>query len=155
MGLMGNAVGRGFNKLGWHWWPSDSAIITKPHQGRGQCLNLGPCNTGCAQGAKSSADIAYWPVAQRAGVELRTNCRVREITVSDDDFVTGVTYFDGDGKEQHQRAEIVVMACNGVGTPRLLLNSTSNRFPRRTRQSIRSGRKESNVPSLGSCLCVL
>ena len=129
MGFMGNAVGKGFNKLGWHWWPSDSAIITEPHQGRGQCLNLGPCNTGCAQGAKSSADISYWPVAQRLGVELRTNCRVREISVGENDFATGVTYFDADGKEQHQRAEVVIMACNGVGTPRLLLNSTSNQFP--------------------------
>ena len=52
MGRMGETMGRGFNKLGWHWWPSDSAIATRPHNGRGQCLNLGPCNAGCAQGAK-------------------------------------------------------------------------------------------------------
>lgn len=57
LGLMGEAMGRGFNKLGWHWWPSDSAIATQPCAGRAQCANLGPCNTGCAQGAKSSADV--------------------------------------------------------------------------------------------------
>ena len=67
LGLMGEKMGKGFNKLGWHWWPSDTAIITEPWQGRGECLNLGPCNAGCAQGAKSSADIAYWPVARALG----------------------------------------------------------------------------------------
>ena len=129
MGRMGEAMGRGFNKLGWHWWPSDTAIVTRDYNGRGRCLNLGPCNAGCAQGAKSSADVTYWPMAERAGVELRTNCRVREITVDERDMATGVTYFDADGVERHQRAEVVIVACNGVGTPRLLLNSTSARFP--------------------------
>ena len=129
LGLMGEAMGRGFNKLGWHWWPSDTAIITEPWEGRGECLNLGPCNAGCAQGAKSSADIAYWPNAQRSGVELRTNCRVNQVTVDDNDMATGVTYFDADGVEHHQRAEVVIMACNGVGTPRMLLHSKSNQFP--------------------------
>ena len=129
LGRMGEAMGRGFNNLGWHWWPSDSAIVTRPYEGRDKCLNLGPCNAGCAQGAKSSADVSYWPLAQRAGVELRTHCRVREITVDERDMATGVIYYDADGVEQHQRAEVVIVACNGVGTPRLLLNSTSARFP--------------------------
>jgi len=129
LGRMGEAMARGFNKLGWHWWPSDSAIATREHNGRGRCLNLGPCNTGCAQGAKSSADVTYWPMALRAGVELRPHCRVREITVNGRDRATGATYVDQDGVERHQRAEVVIVACNGVGTPRLLLNSTSARFP--------------------------
>ena len=70
-GRLGEAMACGFNKLGWHWWPSDSAIATREHNGRGRCLNLGPCNTGCAQGAKSSADVTYWPMALRVCVELR------------------------------------------------------------------------------------
>ena len=41
----------------------------------------------------------------------------------------GVLYFDEDGALQEQKAEIVVVACNGIGTPRLLLNSKSDRFP--------------------------
>jgi choline dehydrogenase-like flavoprotein len=122
-------MGRGFNKLGWHWWPSDTAIITEPYEGREQCVNLGPCNAGCAKGAKSSADITYWPMALRQGVTLKTDCRVREITVDEHDMATGAIYFDADGVEHHQRAEVVIMACNGVGTPRLLLNSTSTNFP--------------------------
>lgn len=129
LGLMGETMARGFNRLGWHWWPSDSAIVTQPYEGREPCANLGPCHSGCAKGAKSSADITYWPMARRAGVELRTRCRVREILVDDNDMATGVVYYDEHGVERMQRAEVVVLACNGVGTPRLLLNSRSARFP--------------------------
>jgi len=129
LGKVGETLGRGFNKLGWHWWPSDSAIATREHNGRAPCINLGPCIMGCAQGAKASTDVTYWPAAIRQGVELRTRSRVREITVGPDGMADGVIYYDAEGREQRQRAEIVIVACNGVGTPRLLLNSASSRFP--------------------------
>jgi choline dehydrogenase-like flavoprotein len=128
-GKTGNAVAAGFEKLGWHWWPSDSAILSQEYEGRDACINLGPCLTGCSQGAKASTDITYWPVAQRKGVEMRTGCRVREITVRADGMADGVLYYDEEGELQEQKAEIVVMACNGIGTPRLLLNSKSERHP--------------------------
>ncbi len=129
LGKSGSALAKGFNKLGWHWWPSDTAVITEDYDGRARCINLGACNSGCAQGAKGSADVTYWPHALRAGVELRTRCRVREITVGDDGMATGAVYYDANGDEQAIRAHVVVIACNGVGTPRLLLNSTSKLFP--------------------------
>lgn len=129
LGKLGETVARGFDRLGWHWWPSDSAIATRDYAGRARCINLGPCITGCAQGAKASTDVTYWPVAVRSGVEVRTRCRVREITVGADGLADGVVYYDGDGVERRQKAEIVVVACNGVGTPRLLLHSKSKQFP--------------------------
>ncbi|MBT6912819.1 MAG: GMC family oxidoreductase, partial [Rhodospirillaceae bacterium] len=129
IGLVGETMARGYDKLGWHWWPSDSAIISQPYEGRDKCLNLGPCSSGCAQGGKSSTDITYWPQAIRSGVELRTRCRVREITLNDDGMADGVIYYDKDGRECFQKAEVVIMACNGVGTPRILLNSKSAQFP--------------------------
>ena len=42
---------------------------------------------------------------------------------------SGAVYYDRDGVLHEQRAHIVVMACNGVGTPRILLSSQSGRFP--------------------------
>lgn len=129
LGKLGETLARGFNRLGWHWWPSDSAIATRPYEGRAQCINLGPCIMGCAQGAKGSTDLTYWPTAMRSGVRLQTRARVREITLRPDGMADGVLYVDADGVEREQKAEIVVIACNGVGTPRLLLNSTSSRFP--------------------------
>jgi choline dehydrogenase-like flavoprotein len=129
LGKLGETLARGFNRLGWHWWPSDSAILTEDYEGRAACVNAGTCLSGCAQGAKASTDITYWPPAIRQGVRLKTRCRVREITLADDGMADGVIYYDADGNEQRQRAEVVVLACNGIGTPRLLLNSKSKQFP--------------------------
>jgi choline dehydrogenase-like flavoprotein len=129
LGTSGNTLAAGFERLGWHWWPSDSAITSREYDGRAACINLGSCISGCAQGAKASTDITYWPAAQRRGVELRTNCRVREITVRPDGMADGVLYYDAEGVLQEQKADIVVLACNGIGTPRLLLNSKSTQHP--------------------------
>jgi choline dehydrogenase-like flavoprotein len=129
MGLSGAIIGNAMNELGWHWWPSDTTVATMDYEGRARCINLGHCTPACAQGAKSSTDITYWPHAVRAGVELRTHCRVREITTDENGMASGVVYYDKDGVEQFQPAHVVIIACNGVGTPRLLLNSASGRFP--------------------------
>jgi choline dehydrogenase-like flavoprotein len=129
LGKLGHTLARGFDALGWHWWPSDMAIASQPYQGRDACLNLGPCSSGCAQGAKASTDITYWPEAQRRGVRVFPNCRVREITVRADGMARGALYYDEQGQLSEIEAEIVIVACNGIGTPRLLLNSRSTLFP--------------------------
>lgn len=129
LGRTGERLGQAMNGLGWHWWPSDAAIATREYEGRAPCINLGQCGSGCAQGAKASADVTYWPHAIRSRIELRTRCRVSRIEADDRDMATGVHYVDEDGQERFQPAQIVVMACNGVGTPRILLNSASGRFP--------------------------
>jgi choline dehydrogenase-like flavoprotein len=103
LGESGSRLAEAMNRLGWHWWPSDATI--------------------------ASTDIAYWPHAIRAGVELRTACRVREISLNEHGMASGVVYYDRDSNEHFQGAEIVVIACNGVGTPRLMLNSISGKFP--------------------------
>ena len=72
LGKSGARFGKAMNQLGWHWWPSDTTIATTDYEGRARCINLGHCTPGCAQGAKASTDITYWPLAIRAGVELRT-----------------------------------------------------------------------------------
>lgn len=129
LGRTGMRFGQAMNRLGWHWWPSETTLATTEYEGRAPCINLGHCTPACSQGAKASTDITYWPLALRAGVELRTNCRVREITTNAEGMATGVAYYDRDGVERFQPAEVVIVACNGVGTPRLLLNSVSARHP--------------------------
>lgn len=129
MGRSGRELAEAFNARGWHWWPCDLAIATEDYDGRAKCINLGACISGCAQGTKGFVDITYWPHALCNGVELRIQCRVRKIAVDDQGMATGVIYYDEAGKEQFQAANVVVMATNGIGTPRLLLNSTSKQFP--------------------------
>ena len=152
LGRSGAQLGKAMNKLGWHWWPSDTTVATTDYEGRARCINLGHCTPACAQGAKASTDITYWPAALRAGVELRTHCRVREIVTNDEGMATGVIYYDKDGVEQFQAAEVVVIACNGVGTPRLLLNSASTAFSGRPCQFQRAGRQEPDVSPLCAAL---
>ncbi len=82
LGKLGETLARGFNSLGWHWWPSDSAITTRELRRPRAVHQLGPCIIGCAQGAKASTDITYWPAARAPRrARSRTRCRVREITV--------------------------------------------------------------------------
>ena len=130
LGRLGRTLARGFNELGWHWWPSDVAILSRDRDGRSRCVNAGTCDLGCAAGAKGGTNFTYWPILENAGVELRTECRVREVLVDKGTgFARGVLYHGPDGELHEQRAELVILACNGIGTPRLLLNSSSTLFP--------------------------
>jgi choline dehydrogenase-like flavoprotein len=129
IGKIGEKIGEGFNKLGWHWWPAYSAIITKDRGSRGGCINLGPCNMGCPQGAKSSVDITYWPLALKNHVILKTESTVKEIVLNNESKIIGVNYFDKDKQLNFQGAKIVILAASGVGTPRILLNSKSLNYP--------------------------
>lgn len=130
MGKPGRTLAKGFNAKGYHWWPSDVSILSEDHDGRQKCVNAGTCDLGCAAGAKDGTNFTYWPMLENADVELRPECRVREILVDEaTGFATGVLYDGPDGQVHEQRAELVEVACNGVGKPRLLLNSKSRAFP--------------------------
>src|SRR5260370_40533860 len=113
LGRSGARLAKAMNKLGWHWWPSDTTVATVDYEGRARCINLVHCTPACAQGAKASTDITYWPVALRAGSGLRTQCRARGITTNEQGIATAVVYYDKAGDEAFQRAEDVVIACNG------------------------------------------
>ena len=129
LGPDGERLARAFDELGWHWWPSDSYINSVPYMGREACNNCGPNGLGCYKKAKGSTDVTYWPEAIENGAELRTGCRVFEVTAGPDGLVTGARYYDPDGTEQFQPARSVVLAGNGVGTPRIMLLSKSGAHP--------------------------
>jgi choline dehydrogenase-like flavoprotein len=129
IGRLGETIARGFDRLGWHWWVSDGAILSESYDGRPACNLCGPCDLGCPTGARASADVTFWPRALRHGVDLRTGCRVREITLDENGRARGALYYNHDGSLHEQRAPLVILAANGIGTPRLLLNSRSARFP--------------------------
>ncbi|MCB8881406.1 GMC family oxidoreductase [Acidisoma cellulosilytica] len=122
-------MGQAFDKLGWQWWVSDVAINSTPYGTRGACNNCGPCDMGCPPQARASTDITYWPLALAAGARLITHARVFEVTTDADGRPTGVAYFDQNRQVQLRSADIVVLAANGVGTPRLMLLSASGKHP--------------------------
>jgi choline dehydrogenase-like flavoprotein len=104
------------------------AFGKRPH-----CIMRGFCLLGCKVGAKSSIMVSHIPDAIEHGAEIRTGCMAYEIPVDDDGRALGVRYIrtDADGQRFHQqqRAKAVIVAGYAIETPRLLLNSTSSRFP--------------------------
>jgi len=129
LGKMGNTLVKGFEKLGWHWWVNDHGIISKSYKDRSPCMLHGKCMFGCPMGAKATTDRIYWPLAIEKGAEVRTWSRVKEVTVDKTGKANGAIYFDKGGNTQEINAKVVVVCCNGIGTPRLLLNSKSSLFP--------------------------
>jgi choline dehydrogenase-like flavoprotein len=129
IGPAGRLAARGMDRLGWHWWPGTNGIASRPYDGRRPCVQRGTCESGCGEGAKASTDRTHWPAAEARGATLICGARVREITTNEDGLATGARYVDRSGGEHWQPASVVVLAANGVGTPRLLLLSPSARHP--------------------------
>jgi choline dehydrogenase-like flavoprotein len=124
----GRRMAEALNELGWHWWPGTSAIPSRDYGLQKQCVRYGICHMGCPEGAKGSAHVTQHPIALRHGAQIVTGARVAEITLDEHGRANGAVYFR-EGKEHFQAASVVIVAANGVGTPRVLLMSTSKRFP--------------------------
>lgn len=122
---------RGAAKLGLKAFPAPMAILSRPHNGRPACQHCGFCiGFGCEYNAKSSSLASVIPVAEATGrCEIRPHSHVRGVEVNARGRATGVLYFDAEKREQRQLARAVILAANGVETPRLLLMSESSRFP--------------------------
>ena len=121
----------GAKKLGLHPQVATVAVLSQPYNGRPGCIHCGFCMAfGCEVGAKSSTLATMIPQALASGhCELRANCAALRIETDARGRVTEVVYRDGNGRTQAQRAKAVVLCANGAETPRLLLMSTSTRFP--------------------------
>jgi choline dehydrogenase-like flavoprotein len=127
IGKLGRKAAKGMNALGWHWWPGTQAIPSRPYRGRSQCTRRATCMLGCPEQAKASTDLTHWPDAIAHGARLVTGARVREVTLDAKGRANGALYIDREGTEHYQPARIVLLCCNGVGTPRLLQLSGGGR----------------------------
>ncbi|HEY1593382.1 MAG TPA: GMC family oxidoreductase [Solirubrobacteraceae bacterium] len=103
---------------------ANGSFGNRPH-----CIYRGFCLQGCKVGAKASPLVTHIPDAIAHGAEIRERCMATGIEVEDaTGRVTGVIFLC-DGEERFQRADAVAVAGYSIETPRLLLNSTSRRFP--------------------------
>jgi choline dehydrogenase-like flavoprotein len=134
-GLPGNnnfkAMYAGATKLGYKGCNTGRmAINSRPRDGRSGCQQIGFCFQGCKADAKWSTLTAEIPKAEATGkLDLRPESHVVRIEHNDAGKVTGVVYHDSAGKQQRQKARAVCVAGNSIETPRLLLLSTSSKFP--------------------------
>lgn len=123
-------IGMGTKKLGLKLLTAPLAINSFPYDDRFPCNYCGFCTNGCMTGAKGESAVSYIPKALKAGAELRLQAFVTRADLDAAGKATGVTYLDQrTGQETQARARVVVIAANGIQTPRLMLHSTSNRFP--------------------------
>ena len=95
---------------------------------RPHCIYRGFCLQGCKVNAKASPLVTHVPDAIDHGTEIRANSTAVRVEIDEAGRATGVTYIK-DGEERFQRAQAVAIAGYSIESPRLLLNSSSQRFP--------------------------
>lgn len=106
------------------------AINSQPYDGRPGCIQLGFCKSGCRIGAKWSTLYTEIPHAEATGrFELRPESMATRVVTDSNGEVSAVEYLNAAGETVRQRARSVVVACNAVDTPRLLLMSANRQYP--------------------------
>lgn len=124
----GMLLAKGAEALGYAWTPTPLATVSAPHGKSPPCVYRGFCRFGCSTNAKQSTLNTFIPRALAAGAEIRDLAMVGKIEMSTAGRTAGVT-FHREGEWHFQRARNVVVAGYAVETPRLLLNSATDRFP--------------------------
>jgi choline dehydrogenase-like flavoprotein len=122
------ALAEGCEAMGIKWTETPLATLSAPRGRAHPCVYRGFCVTGCSTNAKQSALVTWLPRAIAAGAEIRDLAMVGRIEVAGTDRVTGVE-FHRQGRWRFQKARNVVVAGYAIETPRLLLNSATDRFP--------------------------
>ena len=122
----GEVLARGCEAMGLKWTPTPLASVSAPRDRSHPCVYRGFCRFGCSTNAKQSTLVTYIPRAIRAGAEIRDLSMVGRIETGRDGRATGVHYHR-DGQWRFQKARNVIVAGYAVESPRLLLNSETDR----------------------------
>ncbi len=124
-------IDKGAEQLGFHAMPVPRAVLSQPAMGRNSCEYSGYCSSyGCSSGAKGSGRAALLNHAVATGnLTIKANAKVHHLQSNEKGEVTGVHYYDQQGRKQQVSAKIYVVACQAVETSRLLLASKSDFFP--------------------------
>ncbi len=88
---------------------------------RNACINCGYCHQGCRNGAKTSMDVTYLPLAVARGAEIRPDSVVHTVERDSKGRVVAVVY-RRDGIDHRQRCANLFLCGGAVETPRLLLH---------------------------------
>lgn len=123
-------VWRGARELGIQMRVGPVGIVNGTFGNRPHCIYRGYCLQGCKVNAKASPFVTHLPDALAHGVEIRAGCMATRVELDETGRARGVAYVDQVGSaERLQLASHVAVAGYSIETPRLLLKSTSTRFP--------------------------
>lgn len=111
--------------------PIRRAVLTQNYNGHTKCHYCGACGSGCDVGAFfNSSDYLLEPALKTGRLNIVNNAVVARVLVDDRGLANGVQYFDRYTKEEHRiLGKRVVVAASCVDSTRILLNSSSHRFP--------------------------
>ena len=107
------------------------ANLTKPVQGRGQCMARDLCQRGCPYGAYFSTNASTMPAAYSTGnLTVRQNSLVNKVLYDEQkQRASGVEVIDTQtNKVETFYAKLLFLNASTIATAALLLNSISNRF---------------------------
>lgn len=120
-------------------WPSElfpnnplaQRVVGDSMRSRAACFWATPCGRGCSIKANFQSPTVLLPPALATGnLDIRTGAMVREVTVDTQGRATGVHYIDKRTRiDEHTSAKLVILAASACESARVLLNSTSSRFP--------------------------
>tara|TARA_B100000242_G_scaffold231606_1_gene171608 strand:- start:641 stop:2203 length:1563 start_codon:yes stop_codon:yes gene_type:complete len=114
IGCSGQILANAFNKLKWHWWPSYAAVRNSKKYSRG---------------LRPTVVDTYLKKAIKNGLILKSKCRVLKIKTSNKNNATGVIYKNKNNNKIFLKAKLIILAASGIGTPRILLNSSNKNYP--------------------------
>ncbi|HWQ94072.1 MAG TPA: GMC family oxidoreductase [Gammaproteobacteria bacterium] len=120
----------GGRKLGMHWEMNPIATLSASYDGRPACNYCANCSRGCPRSDKGSVDVTFIRKARASGLcTIQSLCQVLHIEAGDNDRVTSVHYVDRTGAQHKVSAQVVIVSCGAVETPRLLLTSSNRHAP--------------------------
>lgn len=123
-------VARAFADLGLSMIPNPIAANSVAYDRRPPCNYCGQCARGCPRLDKGTADLTYIAKALATGnCTLDPLSPVLRLETGPGDRVAAAIYADAQGQMQRAEAELFVLACGAIETPRLLLNSTAASAP--------------------------
>lgn len=111
---------------------SRMAILTQPHNGRGQCQNRNLCHRGCVYGAYFSSNSASLPDAAKTGnLTIRPYSIVERLAYDPTtNRVSGVQVIDAEtGESTEFFAKLVFLNASTLGSTQILLQSATKEFP--------------------------
>ncbi|MBT6202213.1 MAG: GMC family oxidoreductase [Rhodospirillaceae bacterium] len=125
--FMDKEFARVLNGNGFHVVTEPVARNYDEFDDRPACCGNNNCMPICPIGAQYSGDV-HCNKAEDAGAQLIENAVVSRVNWQGD-RVTGVTYLRPDGSSENITANIVVLAANGIETPKLMLMSADESQP--------------------------
>ena len=118
-------------KFGWVVMPDRVANLTVVHRGRPACHYCDECQRGCYTASYFNSPSVTLPAAARTGrLTLVSDAVVSHVLVNDEGKAEGVYYIERTTRAHREaRGKIVVLAASALESTRILLNSSSSRFP--------------------------